>query len=274
MVVINPAKCWSVAFAREWWPYLSPLSILRWRDIVVRTDAGSVAQEEPVTLKFKAPVRADIYLRGATSDSYTMREIMVKQVYTDLRKWAPDCRTVIDLGANIGLASLYLAAMYPECRLLAVEPHRPNLDMLRLNLDCLIQSGRATVLQAAVWSKAARLAICIPNSGAYDSVAVREVTEPRLPWPNAAEQHEVAGMTLHEIIVRSGFGRVDVLKVDIEGAEAELFRGDLSWLERVRCMAIEFHGDAREQSNFDETVKRYGFEIVDENQHTLIARRS
>jgi FkbM family methyltransferase len=251
------------------------MSLLRWRDTVVRLDSGALPPDHAVSLRFKAPVRADVLVRGATSDTYTLQEIMIRQVYAGLKNTIPHCETVIDLGANIGLASLYMAALYPQCRILAVEPHSQNVEILKRNLHVLTSTSQAAILQAAVWSRAAILEFQpFADPGAYDSVTVHEAAAPTDKSDatyRSPEANRVAGMPMSSIINRSGFGQVDILKVDIEGAEVELFSGDLSWLERVRSIAIEFHGDARRVSDFDARVRDFGFEIVDENHHTVLA---
>jgi len=263
---LNPSTSWTLSFAKEWWPYLSPLSVLRWRDAVVRTDAGLLPVDDTVTLRFKAPVRGDVRLRSASSDAYTLQEIMIRQVYSGLRAWVPECRTIIDLGANIGLASLYLATLYPDSHIVAVEPFTDNVGILRGNLSRLIQTGRVSVLQAAVWSRSTKLEFAsLPDPGAYDSVTMLECDE--------ESASPVMGMPAGEIINRSGFDQVDILKVDIEGAEVQLFEGDTSWLKKVANIAIEFHGDSRRQSGFDALMRECGFEIVDENHHTVLAQR-
>jgi hypothetical protein len=59
----------------------------------------------------------------------------------------------------------------------------------------------------------------------------------------------VEGYTMTEILDYSGFKRVDLLKVDIDGAERELFSmRDLSWLACVDAIAIEFHEGSRDAS--------------------------
>jgi hypothetical protein len=74
---------------------------------------------------------------------------------------------------------------------------------------------------------------------------------------------------MQSIYQRSGFQEVDLLKVDIEGAEVQLLQGDLSWLDHVRVVAIEFHGDSRKESGFDEIMK--GRRIIDDSSHTTLA---
>ena len=56
------------------------------------------------------------------------------------------------------------------------------------------------------------------------------------------------------ILEASGFDVVDLVKIDIEGAERAVFR-QVDWLERVRALAIEFHGSAREEIGFDALMR-------------------
>ena len=67
---------------------------------------------------------------------------------------------------------------------------------------------------------------------------------------------------------------IDLLKVDVEGAEVEMFRGDATWLSRIGCLAIEFHGDSRRESRFDEHLRRYGFRVLEDGPHTTVATKA
>ena len=81
-------------------------------------------------------------------------------------------------------------------------------------------------------------------------------------------------LPISKILADSRFEYVGLLKVDIEGAEVELFKGDLDWLRKVRAIAIEFHGDSRLLCNFDEVLKKYDFRIIDGGGHTVIALKN
>ena len=165
-----------------------------------------------------------------------MARISTLKVVTDAVR---QCRTIIDLGAKAGLASLYFECVYPGVRILAVEPVPETVEVLKTNLAHGIQAGRHKVLHGAA------------SSG----------DRPR-------------GQTMQQLIDASGFGEVDLLKVDMDGGERELFRGHLRWLDRVRSIAIEFHDTSREDIGFDRLMRVYGFEIVAENRHTVVATRS
>jgi len=79
---------------------------------------------------------------------------------------------------------------------------------------------------------------------------------------------------MRSILAKSGFGNVDLLKVDIEGGERHLFAGDLAWLDCVTCIVLEFHAAKREESGFDSIKARKGFKVIEPNSHTILALRN
>ena len=242
-------------------------SAMRLRNYHVRERAGQLRVGGILSLRLKRPFEADISLRERGSDLATFHEIAEEEVYAPILKAVEAFQTVIDLGANIGLASLYLAHNSPTCRILCIEPNCESYELLVRNVHKLNRSGRCRTLKAAVWGTHQRLA---PNHKTppdrYSMFAVRVAS--------ANEPSAVEGYTMTEILDYSGFDRVDLLKVDIEGAERELFSTqDLSWLARVGAIAIEFHEDSRNACGFDDTMTRNGFEICSEHCHTIIARK-
>ena len=241
-------------------------SVLRCREYLVGLNRGSTAAYR-VRLQVTAPFKADVVLRSVASDWFTFKEIVLEEVYSDALKHVPHGEAVIDLGANIGLASLYFAAKYPKSRICAVEPSDSNHELLLDNLNQLIDTGRCRVLHAAVWERDALLtANPLPMPERHNSFSVRE----QQPGDKAGAW-TIKGMPMGAVIDWAGFTHVDILKVDIEGAERQLFSGDLGWLSRVRALMVEFHEDARRDCGFDATMIRHGFEIRDENRHTVTA---
>jgi len=207
-----------------------------------------------------------VILREVSADLYTFGDIFEQQVYRNVLRHLPKCSRIIDLGANIGLASLYLAHAYPSARIVAVEPNPENFELLKTNLKELIQLNRCVPMQAAVWSTQQTLTVD-PHwrPDAYNAYRV-------LAQPSHRKMlDQVQGLTMKEILATSDFQQVDLLKVDIEGAEVELFRNDLAWLDRVGAIAIEFHGRSRDESRFDQILTEYGFKVCEEDSHTVLA---
>jgi FkbM family methyltransferase len=271
----NPLNSWTATFFRRWLPYMSPFSVLRYRNAVRRVPNNPIrdgwqqgAPEKSMSLHIKHPFESVIFLRENTFDFITLEEVVFEQVYKALPKYVPQCERIIDLGANIGLACLYLAACYPNAKIAAVEPLSQNYGLLTKNVAHLIKTDRCVPMQAAVWSTDKALVLEAPEiAQRYNAYTVHQAASP----PNSSLN--VEGLTIQSIMDRAGFPEVDVIKIDIEGAEKELFKGDLSWLDRTGAIAIEFHGDARATSKFDDIIREHRFAIRAEDEHTVLAVR-
>jgi FkbM family methyltransferase len=149
-----------------------------------------------------------------------------------------------------------------------VEPNPSTYQVLVSNVERLVASGRCRTLQAAVWSSEKSLGGgAEDNPDHFSAFAVHEIA------PDFAE-NSIAGLPMNKIIAQSGFQRVDLLKVDIEGAEVELFKGNVDWLQRVKTIAIEFHENSREDSQFDDLMKQYDFRVLDSGSHTVLAMKN
>lgn len=178
-----------------------------------------------------------VSLRLATSDKDAFRQIFVYEEYFPLLG-LESIRTIVDCGANIGLASLYLLDRYPFARLLAIEPDPGNAALCRQNLSSA--GDRVCVETIGVWSHGdwgcpARLRLDRSAGDHRDwSITAREA--------GVAEEADATGVSMTAICERTG--GIDLLKIDVEGAEEFIFSGrSVSWLSRVRNIAIELHNE-------------------------------
>jgi len=258
---------WTLSLLRQLWPRMTLLSIIRYRAFLLREAADTMRASHSVRLRLRAPYDAAIRLQETGSDMPTFREVLMgDEVYRCVVDRLPGCRTVVDLGANIGLATIYFAAHYPGSRILAVEPNPVTFRELERNVRHLSRADRIHLVWGGVWSDRRTLAPhpapATTKSNAFATLAADDAADEVIP-----------GYPMTQLIDMGGFDSVDLVKVDIEGAEVELFRGDLSWLERVRMIAIEFHGNSRSDSGFDGIMRGHGFMVDDTNRHTVIAQR-
>jgi FkbM family methyltransferase len=139
---------------------------------------------------------------------------------------------IVDCGANIGCSAIWFARRYPRARVVAIEPEAGNFAQL-------VHNARAypTIepVHAAVWSSVTEVVIANPDA---DSWAFR--TESSTPDP-ALRTRTIPTVTLEGILARHpDAGRV-IVKVDVEGAETELFSTNTGWLERVDLLIVELH---------------------------------
>jgi FkbM family methyltransferase len=229
--------------------------------MVLRMSANATRPDKLVRLKLKSPFAAEVFIREFGTDLTILQEVLFKQVYGAVSKrLAKSPETIIDLGANIGMATLYLANQFSNSRILAVEPEPANFGMLNKNVQSLIRAGRCKTLRAAVWNEDGDADLGSAGEGVFWSFYAKA-------GGNSASA--VPARSMNSLVRESGFETVDLVKVDIEGGETQMFRGNLDWLDRVRAIAIEFHGESRRDSNFDRILS--SFEISDLNPHTTLA---
>lgn len=163
------------------------------------------------------------HIRPGTSDMAIFDEIFYSKYLPRDRSF----RTVIDCGANIGCTVRYWKMLDPDCRVIAVEPDPANFELLRMNTSAL---SDVQLVHAGVWPVAGTLRL--DNDGVGHS-AVRTL---------AGDAGDTPAVTIPALMERIGAERLDLLKIDIEGSELELFStGDLSWISRVNTIAIELH---------------------------------
>jgi FkbM family methyltransferase len=175
------------------------------------------------------------HFRHATTDKYVIDEVLLLSQY-DCLVDLPNVRTIVDVGANIGTASVFFLNAYPEATLVALEPDPGNFELLRKNIS--YYHPRAVALRIALWDRPEELTIDRGNlrDGGEWSFQVRS--------KGASDIAEVQGITLPDLMLEQNLQTIDILKIDIEGAERYIFRQSaLPWLERVRTIAIELHDD-------------------------------
>ncbi|MGD9897389.1 MAG: FkbM family methyltransferase [Candidatus Methylacidiphilaceae bacterium] len=178
-------------------------------------------------------------------------EIFLAQHYvaTEWSRDLPRLRTVIDVGANIGLFSLFAAERCPNARILAFEPWEENFRYL----EKLVRENRLPVLpfREALSSTSGLLSLHLPRSERFTSRATVFSEPPGPSWPNQEDLRiEVPAVTLEEVFRRERIGACDLLKMDCEGSEyAILYGTSPEFLVRIGRMAIEVHPGSAPSEN-------------------------
>lgn len=232
----------SIQTLANWLRLVGLVSTLHWSLIRLRGILGlgepMVWQVRPRQVQHTLTAR----LHGA-SDMNVFWQIFVFEEYACLRK-LENVRSVLDLGANVGFSSTYLLSCFAEATVVAVEPDAANFAICKSNLDPY--GKRATVLHGAVWSRSGLLSLSKDTAGAGLDWA-RQVAPP--PEGVAGNVH---AWDVGSLIEMSGRTVVDLLKVDVEGAELEVFGvGSRTWLPQVRNICIELHGPECERAFFN-----------------------
>lgn len=230
-------------YAREALTGRDFLRLLRVR--LSQSKIGPLVCRKPLTVRIDTrTLGPDVVLRSHTTDISVFGEILNGGSLEPLvaAVEGPVDR-VVDLGANTGLSSRFLLNRFPGAQLVAVEPDDGNVAVLRENLDPLGRSARI-------------IPACI---GAYERpVALLGVRE-----DGYSMHDDPAGgidvVTMETIVDHLDGRRIDVLKVDIEGAERELFAECASWIRSVGVASVECHYPFK-CSDLTAAIRRAGLE--------------
>lgn len=168
----------------------------------------------------------DLYFRGKTSDMKCIYQIFVEDQYPALDM--PSSPNVIDLGAYAGYFAMLTHIRHPSSRICCVEPDAENFELLQKNVGDL---PGVTCIRAAAGGSAGAVRAVNPNSPHW----ARKFS------PGDGDGGDIEQVTIPDLMDRSGFDTLDILKIDIEGAEGELIGSASDWLHHVRFMIIEIH---------------------------------
>jgi FkbM family methyltransferase len=198
---------------------------------------------------------------GGSSDMNSFQQIFVLEEYACLRDIASP-RLILDLGANVGYSSAYFLSCFPTAAVVAVEPAPDNFELCRTNLAPY--GDRVQVVLGAVWSKRARLVLSRGEfrDGREWSTQVREDD-------GLSHSATVDGWDIPSLVDLSAEKQIDLLKVDIERSELNVFGANYSsWLPKVRNICIELHGADCKEVFFD-ALRDYDYELATSGELTV-----
>lgn len=179
--------------------------------------------------KFRmGPYPSLFYLRPSTSDIKVFREVFLFRIYSFELNFIP--AVIIDAGANIGMSSIFFAARFPLSTVYSIEPEASNFVALQRNVAGY-RNIQAT--QSALWHRDTALKIVDPEENHW-AFTVEECDNDR---PGS-----FCAVSIATFMQKHGIEKIDLLKMDIEGAEREVFSENYEyWLSRTKIIIIELH---------------------------------
>jgi FkbM family methyltransferase len=196
------------------------------------------------------------YLRSGSTDKSVFASVFLQNQYDIPLNFEP--KTILDLGANIGLSALYFAKRFPQAQIIGVEPDKENFELAIRNTEVY---SNVQLFNKGVWNKEAYIDIVDANSR-KDAFMVVETST-----PNASS---IEAVSIGHLMQQAQWDTIDVLKIDIEGSEKELFAENVEpWLPYAKLIFVEVHDHMRmgaSRSVFAATSKyQFSFDMKDEN---------
>jgi FkbM family methyltransferase len=169
---------------------------------------------------------------------------------------------IIDAGSNIGLTSVYLNTFFPNSKFIVIEPDSSNFETMSFNLK-ENKVHNVVKVKGGIWSKNTNLKIISDFRDQKDwSFRVEESND-----DNGLEAY-----SFNYLFKKNSIETIDILKIDIEGSEKEVFLSEfsnLSYLKKTKCIAIEIHDEFDCRTDIYKILKEYNFEYFESGELTI-----
>ena len=175
--------------------------------------------------------------RGRGGFVGTILEVWREEPYSARGFYRPcDGDVVLDVGAHVGLFSLWLVRQNPRCRVVAIEPSTENFACLQANVAAM-GARQVSTYRYALGPRG--------GTGRVEPTTDRSIDHRLVPAP-ASNADAVPILSLQDLLDVAGADNVAMLKMDIEGAEYDVFAEVAqSTLRRVERLAVEYHDHLR-----------------------------
>lgn len=195
-------------------------------------------------------------LRNNPFDYATFEEVILQETYNI--PLCGDQKYIIDGGGNIGLTACFFATKFPGATIVTIEPDTDNYKLLQANCK---PYANIHALNCGIWKNNTHLKIENSNAG-NNAFTVTETNE--------ATADTIKAITISSVMEQFNIPHIDILKLDIEGSEKEVFEAQYEkWLPVTRVLIVELHDKMKSGSSRSvfNAVNKYdfSFDIKGEN---------
>lgn len=178
---------------------------------------------------------------------YIFDEIFIQNVYN----YNINPKKIIDIGANIGLFSVWASKRWSPYEIISIEPEPINFSMLERNIN-LNNMKYAKTINAAVNSDGREIDLYVHKTNTGGHSTVKKI----------GSSIKVKATRLEPIICQLDGGKCDLLKMDCEGAEFEIIMqidSDLS--SRIGAIIYETEPTIYSVNEVNQHLQRLGYKI-------------
>lgn len=174
-------------------------------------------------------------------DWISVQEVLVENEYSCLDHLFADTDEprIMDLGANIGAFGILCFSMRPSCHVLSVEAAYDTYEVLSRNKRVNARY-KWRILNKGVWHH--DNSILVDRRSVSISHRVSEINEEDSSLSLPIDDR-IQGVTLQSLMELADWDHVDVIKMDIEGAEESVVPSSLDVLKKTRYLIVELHND-------------------------------
>lgn len=208
----------------------------------------------------------NVYARNyPSSDLITLLEVWGKQEYKPaieiLKLKTIQKPLILDVGGNVGYATIYFKYYFPTSSIICIEPDRLNLNQISKNIK-LNSFNDITLVEGALWKNRNRMELKSDyRQGTSASFYVVE-----------SDKGAIEGYGINDILALKNWDHIDLLKMDIEGAEKHLFEDEMiaaAILKITWVIAIEIHDEKADRQKIYHSLSVNGFTYYTKGETTF-----
>ena len=145
-----------------------------------------------------------------------------------------DAKTIFDVGANCGIFSAFAARKLPSASIYAFEPSNNLIPFIKMNCSDLNVSIHNIAISERAEIKKIFINIDSQQTNSFNFNSVSIFTS-----NNRIQEQKINCISLDEFTKNNSISEIDVLKVDVQGFEGEVFRGAKNILPKVKQIFVE-----------------------------------
>lgn len=171
---------------------------------------------------------------------------------------------IIDAGANVGYATLYFAHKYSKSTIVCIEPEESNFKILTQNINQNNLSKNVLPLHKALWHCNTTLELFTDNKKEW-GFSVNEIQD-------SQSSNKIETITIDDILAKQNQSLINILKIDIEGAEFEIFLDEKRchhFLAKTELAAIEIHDRNEKYEKIIANFASAGFSFLNSGELTI-----
>ncbi len=172
----------------------------------------------------------------------------------------------LDAGANVGYFALAMLCRFPACTVFSIEPDQDNYSTLLKNISLNNFNGVIVPIHAALWTENKRLFLVKKSVEEWAYAVTEEMTS----------DGECEALTLDTILHAYSSGGICAIKIDVEGAEQQLFEDSdfLQGIQLARIVGLEIHDDKANRKKIQDTLRELGYTISNQGELTLAVKNN
>ena len=201
-----------------------------------------------VSVRVKETLEHPLYIRPNTSDAQVLWDTFFRKYHVPEK--LEESSVIVDLGANVGYTMAHYAFLFQNSKIIGVELDKQNYLLAQKNLETL--KDKCQLINAGIWIE-------------DGTISYEGVSEWGFKISNNGNDKALA-ISMNSLLKKFNLTKIDFLKVDIEGAEKDIFENPDEWINLVNQIKMEIHPPATIE-NMSKKLEKFGFQVSKDDKH-------